>query len=55
MRQYDREGVASVSTDYIAVTHHPSYEISCHLEHLIPSGMAEAVIDDPEEIQVQQQ
>jgi hypothetical protein len=55
MRQYDRKGVAFVSTDYIAVTHRPSYEISCHLEHLIPSGMAEAVIDDPEEIQVQQQ
>jgi hypothetical protein len=55
MRQYNRKGVASVSTNDIAVTHRPSYEISCHLEHLIPSRMTEAVIDDPEEIQVQQQ
>jgi hypothetical protein len=55
MRQYDRKGVASVSTNDVAVTYRASYEISYDLEHLIPSGMPETVIDDPEEIQVQQQ
>jgi ABC-type phosphonate transport system ATPase subunit len=52
MRQYDREGVTSISTHNIAVAHRLPHEISYHLEHLIPNGMTEAIIDDPEEIQV---
>ena len=55
MGEHDREGVASVSSDDIALAHRRPYQIGRRLEHVISGHVAKTVVDGLEEIQVQQQ